>query len=195
MNARDEYKLIERMTAGDFDPDQPRDEEGKWTDTGAGGSGGSKREFGEWIETKPGTRVRYYYGKNKAGKTQGYKDIETREGGRRTIEISNEEVEWGNSGNKQSESKGSYKPGQHKDDDTGVEFEVNEQGNRWVSKFKTDQVQADISRKDGSTTFWTIRGGKRVEYKLSANEDPDENYGKIMKRLGVDPDDVFVKYS
>lgn len=38
MNAQSEYKMIERMTAGDFNPDQPRDENGRWTSTGATGS-------------------------------------------------------------------------------------------------------------------------------------------------------------
>lgn len=37
MNSKKEYALIERMMMGDFDPDQPRDENGRWTDTGASG--------------------------------------------------------------------------------------------------------------------------------------------------------------
>ena len=47
MNARDEYKLIERMTAGDFDPDQPRDEDGKWTDTGASSNSSGPKYSGK----------------------------------------------------------------------------------------------------------------------------------------------------
>ena len=35
MDARKEWNLIERIMAGDFDPNQPRDENGRWTDTGA----------------------------------------------------------------------------------------------------------------------------------------------------------------
>lgn len=36
MNVKDEYEMTERMVVGvfDFDPDQPRDENGRWTNGG-----------------------------------------------------------------------------------------------------------------------------------------------------------------
>lgn len=39
MNSKSEWTLIQRMMAGDFDPDQPRDDMGRWTDTGASEGG------------------------------------------------------------------------------------------------------------------------------------------------------------
>lgn len=35
MRAKDEWALVERMMTGDYSPDQPRDENGRWTDSGA----------------------------------------------------------------------------------------------------------------------------------------------------------------
>ena len=47
MNSKKEWETIERMMVGDFDPDQPRDENGKWSDTGAGSaSSGEKAPSG-----------------------------------------------------------------------------------------------------------------------------------------------------
>lgn len=39
MNSKSEWRLIQRMMAGDFDPDQPRDDLGRWTSTGGSGVG------------------------------------------------------------------------------------------------------------------------------------------------------------
>lgn len=47
MNSKNEWALIERMMTGDFDPDQPRDDDGRWTDTGASAGGSESAEFKE----------------------------------------------------------------------------------------------------------------------------------------------------
>lgn len=91
-----------------------------------------------------------------------------------------------------------FKPGNHTDKATGVKFDVDKNGNRVIPDLGP-QVQVDISREDGSQTFWTVRGGKRKEYKVPKGMDVDApgNYKKIMKSLGLDPDkeDIYTKIS
>lgn len=90
-------------------------------------------------------------------------------------------------------SKASYKAGSY--EDKGVKFEIDAKGNRVAPGGSVPQVQVDISRTDGSQTFWTIRNGQRVEKTVPRSANLDKEMPKAIKALGLNMDDCYVKYS
>ena len=152
-----------------------------------GSSSGKNSELSDLSDEELGDRVEKY--SNLADRALHHRD---RVQYRKEAEMYRKEI-WRRRDAEGDLKKQTFKQGNYKDPETGIDYSIDKNGNRVVPKLGLSQVQQDISREDGTSTFWTVRGGKRVEYKTQKGENVDANYEKIMGRLGVDPYSTAVK--
>lgn len=171
MNSKKEYALIERMMNGQY----TTDDDGWKTINGThvlieGGS-----------ITKGPERLRNL-GKSSGGSKSSSGSSKS-SGGSKSSSGSE------SSGSKKPASK--YAPGSSHSD-KGVDFKIDNKGNRVSEWSGLDEYQVDTN-KDGSFTIWSIRNGERVESEVAKGANLDRASAAFKKKYGLG--DASAKFS